>query len=215
MSPLAEPWLDILAGYRRRNLIPRASSPQEFVEMLRDGQCPFCPRDGFVMVARHTEAIHGVTAWELRDSGGLLGSDSICDPGFSRARSIEIESKLGEARPRGQGHRSPHVRMTREARRSLEASGRRLASEYLEWRANHEDRVPGINRSISLSKRKRSEGTICAYCGVLFVGISFRDGRIRLGRSRTCSLACRHAYRSQLAKDTLPKWNRHWIGRGA
>jgi hypothetical protein len=51
-------------------------------------QCPWCLRTGFQVLARYTQAAHGVDRWELRALAGITYSASVCAP--------EVSERLAE-----------------------------------------------------------------------------------------------------------------------
>lgn len=80
--------------------------------------CPFCGRGGFRVLARHTQAAHGVNARALREMAALPMAASICAPDFARelreargARMAELAPKAAAARAKT--HRGSKVELTR------------------------------------------------------------------------------------------------------
>ena len=76
--------------------------------------CPFCGRGGWRVLARHTQAVHGVDARTLRELAALPLRASICDP--------EHADRIRETR---QNHlRKNALKGAREAARQLRGTRR-------------------------------------------------------------------------------------------
>lgn len=59
--------------------------------------CPFCGRGPFKVIAVHTNKMHGVDKWELRNLAGLTSSESICASDYSEgARDRAVRRKFHE-----------------------------------------------------------------------------------------------------------------------
>lgn len=82
------------------------------------GSCPWCGRDGFLSIAKHTQATHGIDRRALREAIGLPWTARICSPEVSERRR-EINKTTG---------RSERLRDLRPpaGRRSVSPAGRQV-----------------------------------------------------------------------------------------
>lgn len=74
------------------------------------GVCPWCGRDGWKSIAKHTNAAHGIDRFTLREMCGLPWTASVCSPEISERRR-QLNSASGRieqlrALPRSSGPRA-------------------------------------------------------------------------------------------------------------
>lgn len=83
MTEMPDQWWRLISDYREHGMVPRTFARDEFVELLRGGQCPLCPRTGFKVVAAHIALFHKISASTLRGFARIPQGVSICDPNYS------------------------------------------------------------------------------------------------------------------------------------
>ncbi|MFF0597871.1 hypothetical protein [Streptomyces antibioticus] len=82
--------------------------PEAVQAAIKAQLCPICGRGPYKVVAVHTNKIHGIDKWELREMAGLTTQDTICAPEHSsRARDNAMRNKLHEKPSRSRNGRRP------------------------------------------------------------------------------------------------------------
>ncbi len=160
---------------------PRPLSQGEIRGFVEAGICPFCGRGTYRIVAIHTEMIHGVDRWELRELLGVTWTTSI-SPDVTEQRSAQMRQLHRDGRIPSGGERGsargPHQFSTagiEKQKATLRQVHARHAQERSERHARGKDKVR------------------CSECRKKFVPPQ------RLGKStrRTCSERC---YRAALSR---------------
>lgn len=89
---------------------------EELRAYIEAQKCPWCSRGPFVSLSNHTQPVHGIDAFELKDMAGLRISDAVC----SREWSEFLESKRkGQRRPSRGAVKSAPRRTTAASRESF------------------------------------------------------------------------------------------------
>lgn len=186
---IPRPWMAAVWAYRRAGIIPRAESAQAARELLEAGECLFCSRGDFRMIASHTSQVHGVTADELR----VL---ALTPQGFVSPEVHERKSVLARLRrevnpafaaiPATKGknlkvtpvrkaaNRAKAIRLAHDPRR-LEAQ--RAAMQRPDVRAKL---IKSARRASAVAALKNARPHPCSNCGTI----------IPKGERVTCSDAC-------------------------
>ena len=122
------------------NLLPENERAEAFRirEAIASCMCPWCGRRPFVVLARHTQAAHGVDRFELRDRAFLRSGDSVCDPDYSEMR----REMVGEvAIPRGDNRSRRPSRVARVAGRENIKRATAAAASPAAWTAERRERI--------------------------------------------------------------------------
>jgi len=70
-------------------------------QFISAGQCPWCDNHhSYIVLARHTNHAHGISAYELREMAGLNRYSSICDPDYSDKMRQIVKSRPAELQDR-------------------------------------------------------------------------------------------------------------------
>lgn len=196
-------------------------SPEQIREFIQAQKCPWCGRDGFKVLARHTNVAHGISAKELRELALLLKTVSICAP--EHAENCRERPQMEILRQSRRSGARKSAELSTAGRTSLIESGRRLATRYppagnpLMWQRAPRARCNVCGRQIpadlphaavtcspecrgkaqaarNSANKRRPRGT-CAVCGDQ---IPFVRGRTAW---KTCSQTCRATLRSRAATN--------------
>jgi ROS/MUCR transcriptional regulator protein len=136
---------------------PSEEAVRRAVEAL---MCPWCGKGPFKLLARHTNAAHGIDRNELRDRAGLCYNASVSSPDLSaqrsaHARKLQEEGKLLSG-PSG----------TRNARRKLSKAAQALNLQKLDAardpdqaRSALEKARPAANAAARKAAQERGEAT--------------------------------------------------------
>lgn len=107
------------------------TGPQEVVRASIAAQvCPFCGRGPFAMLPVHTNKMHGVDKWELRELAGFSTSDPLC--------SEEVRAKMSAAYDPARGEQARAAgRRPRRAQRWTSAGLARNTETIRSWMQEH------------------------------------------------------------------------------
>lgn len=92
---------------------------EEMRVAIRRGDCPFCGRSGFRLIARHINCAHALEKKELRDLVGFNYSESICSPDLSEQRRAAVEGKCPPPSPVRRGRAHPLSKAAMEKLRNI------------------------------------------------------------------------------------------------
>jgi hypothetical protein len=118
---------------------------------VAEGKCPFCGAGPWKMLPVHTNKIHGVDKWQLRDMAGLSTNDPLCDP-----------ETLAKCREHGLRNPESHARATEAARGKRRrnhrtAAGRaRNVANLKAWEAANPERARSAKFTASRSRSAES-----------------------------------------------------------
>jgi ribosomal protein S27AE len=155
------------------------------------GICPFCGRGPFQVLAGHTQKVHGVDRFELRELADLTYSTSILDERTREAFSARAKARLaaGIPLPTNDGARK---------KRRLSPAGKRIAAEKL-LRFAEQLGPEGLSRqrtaAARLSGELRRKPHPCPACGTI----------LPTAHPITCSPACRRLIRVRTALASAEK----------
>lgn len=102
--------------------------------------CPFCERGPFKMLPVHTNKVHGVDKWELRDLAGLTTNDPLCSP---EARDAMRAKASAEAVTRA----TAAARDSRRPQRWTQAGRAKNRATLVRWEAEHPEEAHAVRRA--------------------------------------------------------------------
>ncbi len=153
-----------------RSLMPKTAEIKRYVKA---GICPFCGRGAFKVLALHTNAVHGVDRWQLRELGGFGYSESICDPAYAAECAVRPQMQTPPTSPvKGQvKHRISGLVIQANRRRALAIPPvirQRASDAGHTYEANQKRRDAALKRfgpPVHGSRRMyRTYGCRCAEC---------------------------------------------------
>jgi predicted nucleic acid-binding Zn ribbon protein len=156
------------------------------------GICPFCGRGPFQVLAGHTQKVHAVDRFELRELAGLTYSASLLDEATRAAFSARAKARLeaGLALP---GGRSSGAR-----RKKVSPAGRRIQAEKLRRYAEQLG-AEGLARQRAAAGQRAAERSRkpheCPACGK----------PLPTANPVTCSPECRRVIRVRTAQASAAK----------
>jgi hypothetical protein len=176
------------AGVAGRVLPPSVEATRRAVLA---GICPFCGRGPYQVLAGHTQEVHGVDRFELRELADLTYSTSILDERTREAFQARAKARLAAGIP------LPTNQGTRKKRR-LSPAGKRIAAEKLH-RFAEQLGPEGLSRQRKAAARRsgelRRKPHPCPACGTI----------MPTAHPITCSPACRRLIRVRTARASAEK----------
>ena len=176
------------AGVAGRVLPPSVEATRRAVMA---GICPFCGRGPFLVLAGHTQKVHGVDRFELRELADLTYSTSLLDERTREAFSARAKARLATGVP------LPISNGVRKKRR-LSPAGKRIQAEKL-LRFAEQLGPEGLSRQRAAAGRRKGELSRkphpCPACGTI----------LPTAHPITCSPACRRVIRVQTARASAAK----------
>ena len=152
-----------LRPYTRPDFPPDRNDQQVSRAYVEAGLCPVCAAGPFAIVASHVVKAHDIDKFTLRDMCGALRQESICDPGYSAARSRLLHRRLREgfqpprAQPGARAVLSARARELRKANPDQVSHARRVSRDLAIARGQ---------RYLEFWQRGLSLAAIAAECGV-------------------------------------------------
>ena len=203
------------AGQHEQVVFPSVESVKEAVLA---GICPCCGKGPFALLARHTNARHGIDKKELRDLAGLAYKDSITAGELKeRRRQIAVElitagrlrspggvpgrtplrSKAGKERMKRKPSTEapPCANCGRPARRK-DTSAWQEENRSGAWLKSCSDECGQVLRRAAYDARTKPRPS-CVVCGT-----TISNGRGRPGKVKTCSVECDRARRAKTMRET-------------
>lgn len=166
-----------------------APTPEAVRGAIEAGQCPWCGRGPYKLLAGHTNKCHGIDKYELRELAGLMYHVSICDPELAATQS-ENAKRRGSGGAVASATRMQRRRMSTAGREALRQA--RLANpEQLSAAGKVGGPIGGAIRGEQMKKPRKP----CVVCGN---EIPFICGNIDW---KTCSPECRTANKARVAKE--------------
>jgi hypothetical protein len=176
------------AGVAGRVLPPSVEATRRAVMA---GICPFCGRGPFQVLAGHTQKLHGVDRFELRELADLTYSASLLDDRTREQFSERAKARLARGVP------LPSSNGVRTKRR-LSPAGKRIAAEKLR-RITERLGPDGMARQRAAAARRSGEVQRrphpCPACGTV----------LPTAHPITCSPACRRIIRVRTAQASAAK----------
>lgn len=176
------------AGVAGRVLPPSVEATRRAVMA---GICPFCGRGPFLVLAGHTQKVHGVDRFELRELADLTYSTSLLDERTREAFSARARARLATGVP------LPSSNGVRKKRR-LSPAGKRIQAEKL-LRFAEQLGPEGLARQRTAAARRKGELSRkphpCPACGSV----------LPTAHPITCSPACRRVIRVRTARASAAK----------
>lgn len=155
------------------------------------GICPFCGRGPFRVLAGHTQKVHGVDRFELRELADLTYSTSLLDERTREEFSARAKARLAAGTP------LPTNSGVKKKRR-MSPAGKRIAAEKLLRFAERlgpeamsRQRTAAARRSGELRRKPHP----CPACGTI----------MPTAHPITCSPACRRVIRVRTAQASARK----------
>jgi len=176
------------AGVAGRVLPPSVEATRRAVMA---GICPFCGRGPFLVLAGHTQKVHGVDRFELRELADLTYSTSLLDERTREAFSQRAKARLalGVPLPSSSGVRK---------KRRLSPAGKRIQAEKL-LRLAEQLGPEGLARQRTAAAQRKGELSRkphpCPACGTI----------LPTAHPITCSPACRRVIRVRTARASAAK----------
>ena len=176
------------AGVAGRVLPPSVEATRRAVMA---GICPFCGRGPFLVLAGHTQKVHAVDRFELRELADLTYSTSILDASTREGFSARARARLAAGAPLP-------TNSDPKKKRRLSPAGRRIAAEKLRRHAAQLG-PEGIARQRAAAARRNGElrrkPHPCPACGTV----------LPRAHPITCSPACRRIIRVRTARASAAK----------
>jgi len=110
-----------------RNVVDVPPSTESIRAAIQGGTCPFCRQGPFKYVATHTNKIHGVDRYALRDLAGYTYSESLLSPELHEEVSHRAQERVRQGLSPVAGFTTEQRRVftAKKYRMSLEGSARR------------------------------------------------------------------------------------------
>lgn len=158
---------------------------------LMAGICPFCGRGPFRVLAGHTQRIHAVDRFELRELADLTYSTSILDERTRQEFSARARARLAAGVPLPVGGGPGQRRRLSPAARRIAADKLRRFAEQAGPEAMARQRLAAARRAAERSRKPHP----CPACGTL----------LPTAHPITCSAPCRRIIRVRTARASAAK----------
>lgn len=112
---------------------------------IGEGKCPFCGKGPYKMLPVHTNKIHGVDKWELRDLAGLSATESLCLPEALEKMSVKAKAHWPEVKDR-LAQAAPKATAGRTRAKGTKAGRARNTETLRQWRIEHPEEAALVRR---------------------------------------------------------------------
>lgn len=157
-------------------------SPELLRQYINEGSCPWCGKGGFKIVSLHTNHVHGISAYLLREMAELFRYSPTCTPEISKKRSNLSHNKINVLQAQ---------KAIKTGKYNMSKAGKKSAAQRLAKVRSAEQR----ERASLAAKLKFSKPHPCPVCGII----------IPKATPITCSTKCRLVVRQLTGKKRLGK----------
>jgi hypothetical protein len=155
------------------------------------GICPFCGRGPFQVLAGHTQKVHGVDRFDLRELADLTYSTSLLDDRTREQFSARAKARLARGVPLPSGAGVTRKRRVSPAGKRIQADKLRRIAERLGPDGMARQRTAAARRSGELKRKPHP----CPACGTI----------LPTAHPITCSSDCRRVIRVRTARASAAK----------